>query len=215
MLPPLLASLRRVAPLINVGVRELLPPTAVRSSGHVWEAAFADLDARTMDIEVLPLGDVPSRFIARTLYEEDFVIVLHARHPFAVKPTLERFCEMPHLVVSLTGDAFGFVDEILTRHGLSRRIALTVPNFMMALAIIAKTDLIAALPRQLTSLHARRFGVRSVEAPLALPSFPVSLVAPKVAMMDAGIAWLLHKLQETAQAETTTQLKRRTHSVRA
>ena len=34
----------------------------------------------------------------------------------------------------------------LAEHGLSRRVALTVPNFMMALAIIADTDLIAALP---------------------------------------------------------------------
>jgi hypothetical protein len=69
----------------------------------------------------------------------------------------------------------------------------------------------AALPRQLTSLHARRFGVRSVEAPLALPSFPVSLLAPKVAMMDAGVAWLLDRRQHRVKP----RLKRRTRSMRA
>ena len=56
---------------------------------------------------------------------------------------------MQHLLVSLTGDAHGFVDEMLAKRGLPRRVALTVPNFMMALALIAETDLIAALPRRL------------------------------------------------------------------
>jgi hypothetical protein len=40
---------------------------------------------------------------------------------------------------------FGFVDEVLARQVRSRRIALTVPNFMFALAVIAETDLITAL----------------------------------------------------------------------
>jgi len=204
LLPALLPILRSVAPLIDIGVRELLPPAAVRLAGQVWEAAFAGLDARAMDIAVLPLGDVPSRFVVRPLYEEDFVIATRARHPFAAKPTLERFCVVPQLVVSLTGDAFGFVDEVLARRGLSRRIALTVPNFMMALAMIAETDLIAALPRRLMSLHARHLGVRSVEPPLTLPSFQISLVAPKAAVMDAGVAWLLDQLQGTTQGKTST-----------
>ena len=40
----------------------------------------------------------------RTLYEEDFVVAMRAGHPFADDPTLDRYCEMQHLVVSLTGD---------------------------------------------------------------------------------------------------------------
>ena len=96
---------------------------------------------------------------------------MRAGHPFARAPTLDRYCEMRHLVVSLTGDPYGFVDEALAEHGRSRRVALTVPNFMMALAVIAETDLIAALPRQLVAMHAARFGVVSTQAPLPLPSF--------------------------------------------
>jgi DNA-binding transcriptional LysR family regulator len=62
------------------------------------------------------------------LYEEDFVVVMRYDHPFAENPTLERYCEMQHLVVSLTGDPYGFVDTELEKLGRSRRIALTVPN---------------------------------------------------------------------------------------
>ena len=84
------------------------------------------------------------------------------------RPTLDRYCEMQHLVVSHAGDAHGFVDEILAGQGQSRRIALTVPNFMFALAVVAETDLISALPRRFAAMHAPRFGVVTVEAPLPL-----------------------------------------------
>src|SRR5262245_17407308 len=58
-LPSLFASVHRMAPGIDIGVRELLPPTAARSTGHAWETAFANLDARAIDIAVLPVCDVP------------------------------------------------------------------------------------------------------------------------------------------------------------
>ena len=70
-------------------------------------------------------------------------------HPFAKASTLARYCELQHLVVSLTGDAHGFVDTLLAKQGRTRRVAATVPNFMLALAVIAETDLISALPRTL------------------------------------------------------------------
>jgi DNA-binding transcriptional LysR family regulator len=214
-LPPLLASLRGPAPGIDIGVRELLPDTAIRSAERFWAPALTELEARTMDIAVLPLEEVPARFVARKLYEDDFVIVMRAGHPFAAKPTLARFCEMRHLLVSLTADAFAFVDEILERQSLARRIALTVPNFMMALTVIAETDLIAALPRRLASRHAQRFGVTSVEAPLALPRFRISAVAPSVALMDAGVAWLLDMLTSATAVEGTAQRRRRSRIPRS
>jgi DNA-binding transcriptional LysR family regulator len=123
--------------------------------------------------------------VAKTLYEEDFVIAMRAGHPFADDPTLEHYCRMQHVVVSLTGDAHGFVDEALAKLGRARRIALAVPNFMLALALIAETDLICALPRRFVEIHRRRFGVTSTDAPLRLPDYRICAIAPKVAMMDA------------------------------
>jgi DNA-binding transcriptional LysR family regulator len=85
--------------------------------------------------------------VSQQLYHEDFVIASRARHPFTKSPTLGTFCAAQHLLVSQSGDSHGFVDKMLAERGLSRRIALTVPNFMLALAVIAETDLIVAIPR--------------------------------------------------------------------
>ena len=79
---------------------------------------------------------------------------------------------MQHLVVSLTGDPYGFVDDVLAKQGRSRRVALTVPNFMFALAVVAETDLLAALPKSFAALHAPRFDVaaskRRCDCPLSV-----------------------------------------------
>ena len=147
-------------------------------------------------------------FVEQTLYEEEFVIAARAGHSYAKVPTLDRFCRMRHLLVSLTGDAHGFVDEALAKRGLSRRIALTVPNFMMALAIIAETDLIAALPKQLMAMHAARFGVVSAKAPVPLRSDRIRAIVSKPAMMDAGVAWLFGVLQDTQQVGHVGRRKR-------
>ena len=125
-----------------------------------------------MDIAIIPSDDIPARFHRRSLSTRRISSSrcapgIRLRKP----PTLDRYCEMQHLVVSHTGDPYGFVDEVLAEQGRSRRIALTVPNFMFALAVVAETDLIAALPRRFAAMHAPRFGVVTVEAPLPLGRF--------------------------------------------
>lgn len=189
LLPPLLKKLRDLAPGVDVSVRQILPPQHARLGGNPWEQALTDVEARVFDVAVLPLDDVPARFVGRTLYEEDFVIATRIGHPFADAPTLDNYCRMRHVVVSLTRDNQGFVDEVLATQGLSRRVALAVPNFMFSLALVAETDLIAALPRSLVAMYARRFGVTSSEAPLPLRSVPAQAVTTRSAMMDAGVAW--------------------------
>jgi DNA-binding transcriptional LysR family regulator len=199
-LPPLLAELRRTAPAVDIGLRQLLPLPGETSAERAWRGVYAELEERAMDLAVVPSGAVPARFYARTLFEEDFVIAMRNGHPFADDPSLERYCEMQHVVVSLTGDPQGFVDKLLSERAHARRVALTVPNFMFALAVIAETDLISALPGRFAARHAPRFGVTTVEAPFPLTTFRLNAIAPAVALMDGGLAWLFDTLAATRSA---------------
>lgn len=199
-LPPLLDELKKIAPNIDISIRQLLPKQGEPSPSLAWRDAIAELETRAMDVAVIPFDDVPARFIKRTIYEEDFVIAMRAGHPFAGDPSLQNYCAMRHLVVSHTGDSQGFIDIVLAKHGVSRHVALTVPNFMFALAVLAETDLISALPRRFVATHATRFGVIAIEAPVALPRSGLNIIAPKVAMMDAGLAWLVAQLEQAGQA---------------
>ena len=78
-------------------------------------------------------------------------------------------------------------------------VALTVPSFMMAFALIAESDLVAAMPRRLASAFAPRFGLGMAELPLHSGASSICAVIMKAAVMDAGIAWLFDAVAEGAR----------------
>jgi DNA-binding transcriptional LysR family regulator len=191
MLPLLLARLRRKAPGIDLGV--------INWVGR-FEEALVELDAKKMDIALLPLADVPARFVSRTLFDEDFVLVTRPGHPLSKKCTPEAYAAADHLLVSVSGDPEGMVDKLLAKKKLKRHVALTVPNFMLALALIEESDLVAALPRHFVARHSARYKVVSFEPPLPLMSSPIVAIAPQVATRDGGLLWLLESLESAGKA---------------
>lgn len=189
VLPALLAHTRRSAPLIDIGLRHIFP----------FEA-FAELEARRVDLALAAVDDVPARFAAVPVYEESFVIAARRGHPFLSAPTLQRYCEAQHILVSVSGDTHGFVDEVLHGKGLNRRVALTVPSFMLALASLEQTDLLSAVPLSLARTQAARFGAAWVPAPLPLRTYAVQTVTSRAALQDAGVAWLFEALIAAARS---------------
>jgi len=197
-LPPLLAETQRIAPGIDIALRQLLPLSG-ETLERAWRSAWTDLETRSIDMAIIPSDDIPARFRKHPFFEEDFVIAMRARHPLKRDPSLDRYCAAQHLVVSTTGDPSGFVDRTLAKHGRTRRVALTVPNFMFALTVVAQTDLVCALPRRFAAIHAAQFGVVTVDAPVPLDRFKLNVVVPETAMMDAGITWLVTLVQRAGR----------------
>jgi DNA-binding transcriptional LysR family regulator len=189
-LPRVLPTIRAAAPGIDLGILHLR-----------IEDVIADLDARTIDVAIAPTDDIPARFAARTLYQDDFVIAARAGHPWLAAPTLDGYCQQGHVVVSADGERRGFIDVILEGHGRSRRIAAVVPSALLALAIVETTDLVAALPRRMMAHHGARFGAASAEPPLPVRRFDLRAIAPVAAMADGGVAWLIDTMQAAVRAD--------------
>jgi DNA-binding transcriptional LysR family regulator len=181
ILPPLLAALALRGPHVDLSLREMLPLNAL-----------GDLDGRRADVVIQPLAEVPPRFQAAPLYQEEFAIAMRKGHPLRSKLTFERYCAAKHVLVSTTGDPHGMVDVQLRKRGQVRRVAATVPNFLFALAVVAESDFIAAVPRH-TAAFAQRFGVVLVSppAPLApLSRSAIQVITSRAALTDPGVAWL-------------------------
>lgn len=187
-LPPLLDEIARKAPSIDLVVRHMQ-----------METAFSDLDGRLIDIAIAPFYELPARFAAQRLYEEEFVVAARSGHPFSKEPTLENYCRMQHLLVAPRGDPSGVVDELLASRGLSRRVALAVPNFLLALDLLTKTELVCVLPKRFVEMHAARFAVGTAKLPLDLGASSIQAVVPKSALMDVGLVWLLDVLGSDQQ----------------
>jgi DNA-binding transcriptional LysR family regulator len=204
ILPPLLVRLEEDAPGVDLVVR-----------GALLERAFADLDERRADIAIQPLQEAPARFVCEPLYREHFAIAVRQGHPLAKAFTLKRYCSYRHVLVSSTGEADGFVDRALEKQGLSRRVALIAPNFMLALAIVAETDHVSAFPSNLLAAHAARFGLHIIQPPEPWGEGELRAIMPKAALADAGSNWLFQLLLAVARPPASKQRRRRLEPVTA
>jgi DNA-binding transcriptional LysR family regulator len=198
LLPRFLASIRDAAPNIDIGSRALLP------ASPAWFNACEDLDKRKMDLALLPFSEpgadrvVPARFVARPLYDEVLVVAMRRGHSFAKAPTLKRYCALHHVMVASSDEGRSRIDDVLAAQGTSRRVALTVPNFMMSLTTAAATDLLATLPSKFVAAYGEALKVTSAPLPLKMPNFQVWCIAPKAALTDAGLAWLFNRIMNLA-----------------
>jgi DNA-binding transcriptional LysR family regulator len=191
---PLLARIADEAPHIVIGLIHTMPARPRSPKDEPWAGALSKLERREIDVALLPLQAVPPRFAARHVYDETFVVAMRSGHPFARRPSLAAFCASQHLLVTLSGDPHGFVDEMLAKRGLKRRIGVTVPSFMMALAHLPSSNLLAVLPRSLLRQYATRFGLIAAGLPLKRKADQIQAVATKAALMDAGVAWVVDTL---------------------
>lgn len=208
-LASLLKILAREGPGIDIRLLQLMPQRQGKSSSQAWQDTLSELDSHRLDLAVLPVGPLPSRYAERLLFEEDFVVAMRKGHRMARKVTLAAYLAAPQLLVSAIGDALGIVDIRLAERGHTRRVALTVPNFMMALAQLAESDFIATLPRHLVERHAARFDLVTRPVPFPWTPDPVRVVASQAAMADAGVAWLFETVARCIGPVARSAPKRR------
>lgn len=124
----------------------------------------------------------------------------------ASRLSLETYAALSHMVVSPLGAGPGLVDQVLAKHGLSRRVALRIPHFYSALSIIASCDLILTAPTALARL-APAETVATFEPPLRLPGHSVNLIWHERFTKDPGHEWLRNLVTETGQTVQGPRLR--------
>jgi DNA-binding transcriptional LysR family regulator len=145
----------------------------------------------------LALGFFPKvgePIIATSLFEQGFAVI---GRPEVIGPlplTLERYAELPHVLVSPGGVLLGAVDDALATYGLTRRVVAAVPQFFPALATVAETDCIATLPDRLARRYASMMGLIATSPPLELPRFTISALHHRRNKHDPKLLWFLERI---------------------
>ena len=149
LLPGLLQTVQQQAP----GVSLRVAPLTSRDPRPVLEEGLADLaighfPALVTDMTARAQSGVHNPFLQQRLFSGDYVCVMRHNHPMATHVlTLDDFCAAPHILVSFSGRAYGFIDEGLALHQRTRRVVLTVNQFFTAAQMVARSDLFSVLPR--------------------------------------------------------------------
>lgn len=188
MLPKLVKSLAVSAPNINLSV-----PV---SSGD-------NVDLIAMGSAELALGHFPSlpgSFYSRALYNDDFVCIVRRNHPVLKNAmTLEQFASLSHVSITISGHGVSDLDHTLSQLGLSRRIAVRTPHFLVAPNIVAESDLALTIPRRLAEHISKSLAVKSFELPIEIKDFSPVMIWHEKFHHDEAHKWLRTEVFKIAQ----------------
>ncbi|MGH1569489.1 LysR family transcriptional regulator [Methylobacterium sp. P31] len=191
LLPQLLQRLGREAPGLHLDVVHLSPSKTVEG-----------LERDEIDLAVsMGLGH-STAIQSEVLMEDRMVCATRESHPAAGGSMgLDLFLAHPHLKVSMSPTDLRFVDDVLARDGLKRRLALNVPHWLLVPHVLNRSDLISVMPQRLASAltaAGHRLAVRDL--PFASEPFAWSLYWHRRHDKNPAITWLRAKFRSIATA---------------
>lgn len=191
LLPKLVPRLEREAPGVDLWLRRPMDDLS----------GLADSDT---DVVVGPVRspDLVAGVRSRALFRERFVVIMRADHPLMQAPlTVEAYAAARHAFIAPRGGPGGVVDDALEKLGLSRRVALAIPHFLVAPYVVAGSDLVLTLAERVARSFAAHLPLAIVEPPLPLPGFTISLMWHERHHADLGHTWLRSILADVARDE--------------
>ncbi len=143
---------------------------------------------------------LPPGAVSEPIASDRLALVMRRGHPAANRAwTLADYAAYPHATVAFFGDGVSEIDARLAAAGVERRIALTTPHFMAAIAAVAGSDLVTTISES----FARRFA-GALDLVLREPPFPHDLeltaVATRLRAADPAMQWFRRLLREEAAA---------------
>ena len=188
LLPTLADYLEHKAPGVRLEVRPL-----------DLQSVAKQMESGDVDLCITGLQNAMPGLHVRPLYTERMVSVVRRDHPGAgARLTLDKFCSLEHIRVSVPGSGFSArIDAALAALGRKRHVRLAVPHFLMVPEIVARSDMISALPERLARGYAKK--LRIFEPPLDLESFSVGEIWHDRTERDPAQQWLRDVLLELAR----------------
>jgi DNA-binding transcriptional LysR family regulator len=190
LLPPLMARLAVEAPRLDIRVQGIFGRTE----------ALDVLDSGEANLAIGFPVDGSARILVQPLLHEGFACIARRGHPaFVDGAGMEAFAAAPHLLVSPEGERMGIVDRELAALGLGRRIVLSLPQFLVAPFVVADTDLVATIAARVARrLAAAELGIAVHEPPIALPSWPLTMMWHRRVDDHPATIWLRDLIAEVA-----------------
>lgn len=179
-LPRLIRHLEQVAPRMSVRSVQL-PRDRHRDA----------LEAGDVDLAIVRDVRPDTGLLRQHLYDDRYVCLARRDHPvIGSRLSLKKFLAASHISVAMPGAGPGMFEQLVAAQGLSCRIALTVPHYLVAPLIVAKTDLMVAVPEEILAELPQPLDVRSFALPFPVERFSVHQYWHQRFDADPASRWL-------------------------
>ena len=195
-LPRLINKLRTVAPHVDLRVLQL-----PRESYH---DAFLSGEA---DLAIGFLPALKAGFYQQRLFDDSYICIARKGHPRVRDSlSLEQFTQELHILIEPAGSRYStvslqsstttFIERHLADQGLSRRIALRVPHFMVVPEIVQQTDLLATVPGSVMAYIRPMPKIKLMQLPITTPRFEIRQFWHQRNHNDVANQWLRRTVAE-------------------
>ena len=203
LLPELVARLAEKAPGVEL--------TVVQPALDIVE----QLELRRADFAFWVADNTPEHVKYKPLLTETMVWAVRAGHP-ALKERwhpLDMLASLTHAVIAprrpmneLRGSVAEaswqglrpFEDALAARN-LTQKIGVTVPDIYSAMAVVARSDMAALIPRRLGLISQRVGLLELIEPPHASVEFEMSLLILQERLNEPAVAWMAKQLIEVGR----------------
>ena len=188
LLLPMLAGIRRRAPLLKVALHLI-------DGARVWE----QMERADIDIAMMTPENAPPLLRSRQLWSERYVCIARAGHPKARQDmSPAAFSALDHVVVSPRGSGFvGAADAALKECGLARKVFISVNSFLLVPQLVSKSDLVALIPERLIANDMA--GLQTFPPPIDVPGFSIAMVWHDRTTSSPCHLWLRRKIVASAR----------------
>ena len=111
---------------------------------------------------------------------------------------LAAYAGAQHVLVAPHGRNPGVVDSALRKIGMTRKVAITVPDFASAARLVATGSMIATMPSRIAVHYSKHYRLNVFELPLQLPELDIAVASHPRAMSDPAIIWLMNEIRGDA-----------------
>ena len=145
------------------------------------------------------------------LFDERVVLVARVAHPSVRgRVTKSELGALRHVEVQVApGRGSRPLAAAYAALGVARDIAVVVPTFTAAAAVVAATDYVAALPASLIDVLGARLGLRQVATPLRSVGTTINLLWHERTQQDPALRAFRNLLTRAAGRRTGSRLSRR------
>lgn len=186
LLPPLAASMAGEAPGVRLSVLPMNPVKTLQL-----------LESNEVEFVIGHFGEPPEALHTRHLYAEDAVCLVRRGHPVLRGPwTREAFAAAAHLRVTSTnlGNFSTALAQALQAQAVELRVHLTLSSYLATPHVVARTDLVATVPRSVARTVARTLPVEVLPVPVDIPPISIALYWHERHHGDAAHKWLRDRI---------------------
>ena len=195
---------------------ELAPQADLTVSAYTTDLLDL-LDARAMDFAIAGVISAPPRFAQEPLITETLVWAVSPGSPLARRASVDLAAlaatpqvvigrppavaepGRPGVVMRASWEDAGALDLALAAQGLTRRVAVTVPDAYAALAVASSSEMATLVPYRLARAWAQAGRLKLIEPPYPSPPLDLVLLLLRDRIEEPPIAWMRDLLHAVAQ----------------